>query len=69
MIRRKNSHDFVVIDRKTMTCDLDKTKKGEYTVNIISASEDDIGKVTLSVNSQKHLQQILLTIILRLGET
>lgn len=66
---QENSHDFVVIDRKTMTCDLDKTKKGEYTVNIISASEDDIGKVTLSVNSQKHLQQILLTIILRLGET
>lgn len=50
---QENSHDFVVIDRKTMTCDLDKTKKGEYTVNIISASEDDIGKVTLSVNSQK----------------
>ena len=50
---QENSHDFTVIDGKTMTCDLDKTKKGEYTVNIISASEDDIGKVTLSVNSQK----------------
>ena len=50
---QENSHDFTVIDGKTMTCDLDKTKKGEYTVNIISASEDDIGKVTLSVNSKK----------------
>lgn len=48
-----NSHDFIIIDGNTMTCDLDKTQKGEYTVNITSAAEADIGKVTLSVNSQK----------------
>ena len=48
-----NTYEFATLDDTTMTCSLDKVQAGTYTVNISSDQKEEIGKVTLSVSTNK----------------
>ena len=48
-----NTYEFATLDDTTMTCSLDKVQAGTYTVNISSEQKEEIGKVTLSVSTNK----------------